>query len=133
MSVVSRQDRLGGTWDSSAVHSGVTFSVPYLVASFRSSLTEVAATLVEGRLTGIAKVASVNVTDGSLAAHLMSAELFDADNHPEITFTSDDLKIDGNNVQFDGELTIKGATPEGRPRAVRRRRADRRARVHQAA
>jgi polyisoprenoid-binding protein YceI len=110
MSVVSQQDRLAGTWDFSAVHSAVTFSVPYLVASFRGSFTEVAATLVEGRLTGIAKVASVDVKDESLAAHLMSAEFFDADNHPEITFRSDDLKMDGNNVQFDGELTIKGIT-----------------------
>jgi polyisoprenoid-binding protein YceI len=110
MPVVSTQERLAGAWDFSAVHSAITFSVPYLVASFRGSFNEVAATLVDGKLTGAAEVASVDVKDENLAAHLMSAEFFDADNHPEITFTSDELKIDGNKVEFDGELTIKGTT-----------------------
>jgi polyisoprenoid-binding protein YceI len=41
---------------------------------------------------------------------LLSAEFFDADNHPEITFSSDELKINDDNVQLDGELTIKGMT-----------------------
>src|SRR4051812_37327998 len=110
MSVVAPQDRLAGAWDFSAVHSSVTFSVPYLVATFRGSFEEVAARLVDGKLSGAAGVASVDVKDENLAAHLMSAEFFDADNHPEITFTSDELKIDGDNVQLDGELTIKGIT-----------------------
>jgi polyisoprenoid-binding protein YceI len=110
MSVVSPQDRLTGTWSFSAVHSSVSFSIPYLVAAFRGSFEEVTATLVDGKLSGAAAVASVDVKDENLAAHLMSAEFFDADNHPEITFTSDDLKIDGNTVEFDGELTMKGTT-----------------------
>jgi polyisoprenoid-binding protein YceI len=110
MSVVSPHERLAGAWNFSAVHSAVTFSVPYVVASFRASFEEVDATLVDGKLSGGVEVASVDVKDENLAAHLMSAEFFDADNHPEITFTSDDLKIDGDNVQLDGELTIKGTT-----------------------
>jgi polyisoprenoid-binding protein YceI len=110
MSVVSPQDRLAGAWSFSAVHSSVTFSVRYLVASFRGSFEEVAATLVDGKLTGGAAAASVDVKDENLAAHLMSAEFFDAENHPEITFTSDELKIDGNIVEFGGELTIKGTS-----------------------
>jgi polyisoprenoid-binding protein YceI len=108
MSVVSPQDRLAGTWNFTPVHSAVTFSIGYVVSSFRSSFEEVTATLVDGKLRGAAQVASVDVKDENLAAHLMSAEFFDADNHPEITFTSDELKIDGNNVEFDGELTLKG-------------------------
>jgi polyisoprenoid-binding protein YceI len=110
MSVVSSQDRLAGTWNFSPVHSAVTFSIGYVVSSFRSSFQEVAATLVDGKLTGAAQVASVDVRDENLAAHLMSAEFFDADNYPEITFTSDELKIDGDNIQLNGELTIKGTT-----------------------
>ncbi len=45
--------------------------------------------------------------DENLAAHLMSAEFFDADNHPEITFTSDDLRINGGDVELVGELTAE--------------------------
>jgi polyisoprenoid-binding protein YceI len=110
MSVAFSQDRLAGTWNFSAVHSAVAFSLPYVVASFRASFEKVAATLVDGKLSGAAKVASIDVKDENLAAHLMSAEFFDADNHPEITFTSADVRIDGDNVELDGELTIKGIT-----------------------
>jgi len=92
MSVGSQQDRLAATSSFSAVHSAITFSVPYLVASFRGSFEEVAATFVDGKLSGTAVVSSVDVKDENLAAHLMSAEFFDADNHPEITFTSDELR-----------------------------------------
>jgi polyisoprenoid-binding protein YceI len=110
MTVVAPQDRLAGVWNFSAVHSAVTFSVQYVVASFRSSFDKVGATLVDGKLSGAAEVASLDVKDENLAAHLMSAEFFDAENYPEITFTSDELTIDGDNVQLDGELTIKGIT-----------------------
>jgi polyisoprenoid-binding protein YceI len=110
MSVVSPQDRLAGAWNLSTVHSAITFSVSYVVASFRASFQDVAATLVDGKLSGAADVASVDVKDESLAAHLMRADFFDADHHPEITFSSDELRIDGDTVQLDGELTIKGTT-----------------------
>jgi polyisoprenoid-binding protein YceI len=62
MSVVSAQDRLAGAWSFSAVHSAVTFSVPYVVASFRGSFEEIAATLVDGKLSGAAEAASVDRT-----------------------------------------------------------------------
>jgi polyisoprenoid-binding protein YceI len=110
MSVVSPQDRLAGAWNFSAIHSAITFSVSYVVATFRGSFEEVAATLVDRKLSGAAAVASVDVKDANLAAHLLSAEFFDADNHPEITFSSDELEISDDNVQLDGELTIKGVT-----------------------
>jgi polyisoprenoid-binding protein YceI len=100
MSVVAPQERLAGAWNFSAVHSAVTFSVQYVVASFRASFQKVGATLVDGKLSGAAEVASLDVKDEDLAAHLMSAEFFDADNHREITFTSDEPKIDGDNVQL---------------------------------
>ena len=108
MSVASPQGHLAGTWNFSAVHSAVTFSVPYLVAAFRGSFRGIAATLLDGKLSGAAEVASVDVKDENLAAHLMSPEFFDADNYPKITFASEELKIDGDNVRLDGELTIKG-------------------------
>ena len=44
MSVVAPQVRLAGTWNFSAAHSAVTFSVPCVVASFRASFEKVAAT-----------------------------------------------------------------------------------------
>jgi hypothetical protein len=57
MSVVSPRDRLAGTRSLSTVHSAVVLQVRHVVASFRSSFEEVAATLVDGKLTGAVQVA----------------------------------------------------------------------------
>src|SRR3712207_5089321 len=94
-------------------HSTFGFSVRYQgVSLFRGSLTDVTATLQDGRLEGVAKVESISVrTPEQFRAHLLSAEFFDAEQHPEITFTSSelDLREDGTAV-VGGELTIKGIT-----------------------
>jgi polyisoprenoid-binding protein YceI len=56
-------------------------------------------------------VASVDVKDENLAAHLQSPDFFDAERHPELRFAADDIRLDGDgNVSVDGELTIKGVT-----------------------
>src|SRR3954447_1256261 len=88
------QDRLAGTWNFAPVHSAATFSVKYLVAPFRGEFTDVQAQLEDGRLTGAVKVASIAVKDENLAAHLQGPDFFDAEQHPEITFSSDRIDID---------------------------------------
>src|SRR5206468_4060324 len=74
---------------------------------------------VEGErasLEGTAKVASVDVKDENLSAHLQSPDFFDAERHPELHFTGEDNRLEGDGkVSVDGELTIKGIT---RPVAV---------------
>ena len=103
-------ERLAGTWNFAPVHSAATFSVKYLVAPFRGELTDVQAQLEDGRLTGAVKVASIAVKDENLAAHLQGPDFFDAEQHPEITFSSDRIDIDGDRVTLTGELTIKGVS-----------------------
>jgi polyisoprenoid-binding protein YceI len=104
------QDRLAGTWNFVPVHSAATFSVKYLVAPFRGEFTDLRAQLADGRLTGAVRVASVSVKDENLVAHLQSPDFFDAEQHPEISFSSDRLDIDGDRVTLTGELTMKGVT-----------------------
>ncbi|UGS38675.1 YceI family protein [Capillimicrobium parvum] len=103
-------ERLAGTWNFAPVHSAATFSVKYLVAPFRGELTDVQAQLEGGRLTGAVKVASIAVKDENLAAHLQGPDFFDAEQHPEIAFSSDRIEIDGDRVTLTGELTIKGVS-----------------------
>jgi polyisoprenoid-binding protein YceI len=103
-------DRLTGTWNFAAVHSSAGFSVKYLVAAFRGRFEEVDAQLVDGRPTGAVKVASIAVKDENLAAHLQSPDFFDAEQYPEIAFASNSLDIDGDRLELDGELTMKGTT-----------------------
>lgn len=104
------QDRLAGAWKFSPVHSSAAFSVKYLVAKFRGSFTELDASLEDGVLRGAVTVASVTVKDPNLATHLLAPDFFDAEQHPEITFTSRVLDIDGDTLELDGELTMKGVT-----------------------
>jgi len=102
-----------GTYAADPIHSSFGFAVRYQgVSLFRGTLNEVAATLTDGRLEGAAKVESISIrTPEQFRAHVLSAEFFDAANHPEVTFTSSslDLREDGT-AEVDGELTIKGIT-----------------------
>ena len=110
MSTDTLEDRLSGTWNFAPVHSAANFSVKYLVATFSGRFDEVDANLADGKLSGSVEVGSVTVKDENLATHLQSPEFFDAANHPKITFESHELRIDGDSVELDGELTLKGTT-----------------------
>ena len=102
-----------GTWQLDPVHSTIGFEVNYMVGAFRGQFRDVEASLrvdEEGtQLTGSAKVASVDVKDENLAAHLQSPDFFDAERHPELRFSSTDV-TGGDELVVRGEITIKGVT-----------------------
>ena len=104
---------LSGTYNADPVHSSFGFAVRYQgVSLFKGTLGEVSATLADGRLEGTAKVESISIrTPEQFRAHVLSEEFFDADNHPEVKFSSSklDLREDGT-ADVEGELTIKGIT-----------------------
>jgi polyisoprenoid-binding protein YceI len=104
---------LDGTYTADPVHSSFGFSVRYQgVSLFRGTLTDVAATLADGKLDGTAKVESISIrTPDAFRAHVLGAEFFDADNHPEVRFTSSQVDLaDDGTATVAGELTIKGIT-----------------------
>jgi polyisoprenoid-binding protein YceI len=104
---------LAGNYNADPVHSSFGFAVRYQgVSLFKGTLNEVAATLTDGRLEGTAKVESISIrTPDQFRQHVLSAEFFDVENHPEVTFTSDDLDLrEDGTATVAGELTIKGIT-----------------------
>ena len=110
---MSTTTTLAGTFAADPVHSSFGFAVKYQgVSIFRGTLDEVAATLVDGRLEGAAQVESISIrTPEQFRAHVLSAEFFDAANHPEVKFVSSDLDLaDDGSATVNGELTIKGIT-----------------------
>jgi polyisoprenoid-binding protein YceI len=104
---------LNGNYTADPIHSSFGFAVKYQgVSVFRGTLDEVSAQLEGGRLEGTAQVESISIrTPEQFRAHVLSPEFFDAANHPEVRFVSDelDLREDGT-AKVTGELTIKGIT-----------------------
>src|SRR5262249_7043372 len=106
-----------GTYTADPVHSSFGFALKHMsVSTFRGSFSDVSASLEAGddglELEGAAKVESISITEPpEFRAHVLSAEFFDADEHPEIGFRSSDVALaDDGTVSVDGELTIKGIT-----------------------
>jgi polyisoprenoid-binding protein YceI len=110
MSTVDTQVLPAGTWQVDKVHSSIGFAVDYMAGTFRGTFSDFDAAVTDGVLNGSAEVASVQVKDENLAAHLQGPDFFDAQTHPELTFTSDAITRDGDRVTIDGEITIKGHT-----------------------
>ncbi len=99
-----------GTWQADTVHSGVTFEVPYAVATFSGEVTDFDAAIADGKLTGSARISSLVIKDENLKGHLLSPEFFDAERFPVVGFSAGDVHIEGNEVTLEGELTLKGIT-----------------------
>jgi len=104
-----------GSWSADPVHSNVAFEVVYAgVNTFHGSFTDFSATLAGGEaptLEGSARIASVDVKDENLSAHLQTPDFFDAQRHPEIAFRATVLRrLEDNRVEGSGELTMKGVT-----------------------
>lgn len=99
-----------GIWNADSVHSGLSFEVPYAVATFGGDVTDFNVSLKDGVLEGAARIASLRVKDENLTGHLQSPEFFDGERHPELNFVSTAIRRNGDKVEIDGNLTIKGIT-----------------------
>lgn len=99
-----------GTWNADPVHSDIGFSIEYMAGTFHGTFSRFRTELVDGELRGEADVASIQVKDPDLEAHLRSPEFFDAERHPKLTFVSRDVRGSDDEVTIEGEITIKGHT-----------------------
>ena len=110
MSTTTQTALPAGTWAVDKVHSDVGFAVPYMAGTFKGSFSDFDARLADGALTGSARVASVQVKDPNLEAHLQSPDFFDAERYPELSFEASDVSRSGDDLTIAGDLTLKGHT-----------------------
>ncbi len=107
---------LSGTWVADPIHSTASFSIKHMIVStFRANFGEVDGRLeVDGddiRLTGRVAASSIDVEQEDFRNHLLSAEFFDVENTPDITFVSTAVRRgEGDAIEVDGDLTVKGVT-----------------------
>ncbi len=86
MSITEQQDTHipTGTFGADRVHSSVAFEVGYMgIGAFSGTVTDFDASLADGRLSGSARIESLETKDENLHAHLMAPDFFDAERHPE--------------------------------------------------
>lgn len=106
------------TWTIDASHTNATFSVRHLmISNVRGEFQKVSgavtydpakpeATKVEASL----EVASISTRDANRDTHLKSADFFDAEKFPLITFSSTSLRRGDKGNELLGKLTIKDVT-----------------------
>lgn len=58
------------------------------------------------------KIASIDTDEQKRDNHLRSSDFFDAENHPEIVFTSKKIEKKGDTYVAHGDLSIRGVTKE---------------------
>lgn len=106
-----------GTWILDPSHSEVTFSVRHMMISkVRGKFGVKSATLtspenpLETTVEATVDVASIDTNDEGRDAHLRSADFFDVENHPTMTFVSTGARVVDGDLFVDGDLTIRGTT-----------------------
>jgi polyisoprenoid-binding protein YceI len=108
---------LAGTWDIDPVHSDVSFSVRHMMVSkvrgrFGAFSGEIVTgeSLTDSTVTASIDASSIDTNNEQRDGHIRSADFFDVENHPQWTFRSTGLRVDGDDFALDGDLTIKGVT-----------------------
>lgn len=106
-----------GVWTVDPAHSEVGFAVRHLmVAKVRGRFTgvqgaiTVAENVLDSTVEASADVATIDTRDENRDAHLRSADFFETEQHPKITFRSAGIREKGSDYLLDGDLTIKGVT-----------------------
>ena len=108
------------TWTIDGSHTNATFSVRHLmISNVRGEFQKVSgtvtydpakpeATVVKAEI----DVASISTREPQRDTHLRSADFFDAENFPKITFESTAFRRGDKNLELVGKLTIRGTTRE---------------------
>jgi polyisoprenoid-binding protein YceI len=108
------------TWNIDASHSHVEFSVRHLmISTVKGRFGEVSGKVVAddanpagAQIEATINVASIDTREAQRDAHLRSADFFDAENFPTLTFRSTRIEKAGDELKVTGDLTIRGTTRE---------------------
>ncbi|MCL3818128.1 YceI family protein [Aeromicrobium wangtongii] len=106
-----------GTWALDPTHTEIGFTVRHLMSKVRGKFDTFEGTLVTAE-DPTASTVSVSVDLSSIStgtadrdAHLRSADFFEVDTYPSMTFTSTGVtQKDDDEFVLRGDLTIKGVT-----------------------
>jgi polyisoprenoid-binding protein YceI len=108
---------VAGTWNIDPVHSEVGFSVRHLMVSkVRGRFTKFSGQIVtaddpqDSTVTAEIDLASISTGNEQRDAHIRSADFFEVETYPTMTYRSTGIKFHDGEYLLDGELTLKGVT-----------------------
>ena len=106
-----------GTWNIDASHSTADFTVRHaMISKVRgrfegvSGRVEVVDDLTAARVVAEIDMASIRTGDESRDTHLRSADFFDVEQFPTMTFTSREIRPAGQDWVVVGDLNLHGVT-----------------------
>lgn len=105
-------------YEIDTTHSSIDFSIRHLVIAkvrgrftkFRGTIELDAADLSKSTVSVEIEAASISTNEDKRDAHLRSADFFDVENYPLLTFTSKQVEVDGSDLRVTGALSIHGVT-----------------------
>ena len=108
-----------GTWTIDPVHSDVSFTVRHMMVSkvrghfrtFEGTFTT-AEDPADSTVSATIKLDSIDTNQEQRNAHIRSADFFEVEKYPEMTYTSTAVRVDGDDWIIDGDLTLKGITKQ---------------------
>jgi polyisoprenoid-binding protein YceI len=108
---------VAGKWSIDPVHSEVGFSVRHMMVSkVRGRFSEFSGEIVTGEnpvdssVTAEISMASIITGSEQRDEHIRSADFFEVEKFPTMTYRSTGIRADGSDFFVDGELTLKGVT-----------------------
>ncbi len=108
-------------WAIDDAHSEIQFKVKHLMRStvtgsfgtFSGAATTEGDDFNNAQISFTAATASINTGQADRDNHLRSADFFDAEKYPEVTFTSSSTKnTGGSNFELTGTLSMHGVSKE---------------------
>jgi polyisoprenoid-binding protein YceI len=108
---------VAGTWTIDPVHSEVGFSVRHMMVSkVRGKFTTFSGQIVTGAdpassaVTAEIGMASIDTGNEQRDGHIRSADFFEVETYPTMTYRSTGVRLQGGEYILDGDLTLKGIT-----------------------
>jgi len=107
------------TWIIDAAHSEVGFKVKHLVisnasgkfTSFEGTVEAAKEDFSDAKIKFTADINSIHTGQEQRDGHLKSADFFDAEKYPTLSFVSTSLKpVDGSDYKLKGDFTLHGVT-----------------------
>ena len=110
---------VAGTWSIDPVHSETGFTARHMMVSkVRGKFRTFSGEIVTGddplgsSVTAEIDLTSIDTGSEQRDAHVRSADFFEVETYPTMTYRSTGVRRDGGAYILDGELTLKGVTRE---------------------